>query len=80
VKPVHFLVFGIAAVCAVAVYGATSVAFVNDAYPQDRVRAEALNRCASGNTHFFRFSEHERDDCYAQVGLPAGATTAAAER
>jgi len=76
VKPVHFIVLGIVVVCALAVYGANSLAF--DAYPKDRLRAEALDRCASGNTHFFRFSEREREECYAQVGLRS--TTAVAER
>ncbi len=77
-KPVHFVVLGIVVVCALAVYGANSLAFVLDAYPKDRLRAEALDRCASGNTHFFRFSEREREECYAQVGLRS--TTAVAER
>jgi hypothetical protein len=78
VKPAHFLILGITLLCVLALYGANSFAFVLDAYPKDRLRAAALDRCASGNTHFFRFSEHEREECYAQVGLPS--VTALAER
>jgi len=79
VKPVHFLILGIVIACAIGTYGATSLAFVLDAYPRDRLHAQALDRCASGNTHFFRFSEREREECYTQVGLPS-LTAAAAER
>ena len=71
-KRTYFLVIGLGLLCAVAiVYGANALSFVTDAYPKDRLRAEALDRCSSGNTRFFRFSEREREGCYAQVGLPS---------
>ena len=61
-----FLVISVVvAATLVTLYGRQAIALVRDAYPSDPARAEALNRCAAGDPHFIRFSERERDGCYA---------------
>lgn len=62
----------------VALFGSKAVGYVLAGYPKDTIKREALNRCASADPHFLRFSARDRADCYATAHLPLA--TAAADR
>jgi len=60
------MIAGLLSIAAVAtLYATHAVALVTDAFPTDRLRAAALDRCIAGNPQFLRFSERQRSEYFA---------------
>lgn len=51
---------------------------IRAAYPSDQAQSDALHRCATMDSDFSRFSEHDRDICYRAMLRLGGQTAAAA--
>jgi hypothetical protein len=60
---------GVVLAAVVILFGTQAIAFVKAGYPHDTIRREALDRCASADIHFLRFSEKDRTDCYKSAHL-----------
>jgi len=50
-----------------ALFGRDAIAFVEDSYPNDRLKREALARCEANDGHFRRFFSEHRNACYARA-------------
>jgi len=45
-------------------FNGNPIGAVQDAYPSDRVKQEALRRCGVADPQFSRFSRDDRENCY----------------
>jgi hypothetical protein len=46
------------------VFHGNPIGAIQDAYPSDRVKQEALRRCGAADPQFSRFSQDDRETCY----------------